>query len=458
VVQATDRRVRHGAFLAVMLLLAWAGPAGASPLRGESSPDDLRAADERPATELRVALGRLLGEHAFLVMETMRAGALGRGEQSALRAALDDNSAELASAIGSVYGEAGGERFDELWTDHVDLLVDYAEAGGRGDETAADRARAGLDTYTEDFAAFLSEANPELRVDAEEDALQLHIDQLTAFADADYARAYQSQREAFGHMFELGDHLALAIARQFPDRFPDGAVAFSPRADLRLALDQLLAEHVVLSAETMRAGVTEAPDFAAGRDALAANSRDLAAAVASVYGSGAGAQFGTVWSQHVDAYVLFVEALGTGDDDARAASLMELHAYHDQLSQLLVAVNPELDADAVAGLIRRHVQGLISQAEATAAGDHERSVAATRDAYDGMFVVGGALADAIAAQFPERFQDLRELPATATEAGAESRERGNLMLILGVVLAAVVTMGLVARGDPRSWRHSSLPR
>jgi hypothetical protein len=243
-------------------------------------------------------------------------------------------------------------------------------------------------------------------------------------------------------MFELGDHLALSIARQFPDRFPDGAIAFSPRADLQLTLDRLLAEHVVLSAETMRAGVTEAPDFDAGRQALAANSDDLAGAVASVYGSGAGTQFGDVWAQHVDAYVLFVAALGGGDEDARASSLMQLHAYHEQLAQLLVAVNPELEADAVAGLIRRHVQGLISQAEAAAAGDHERSVAATRDAYDGMFVVGGALADAIAAQFPERFEDLRELPATATDPIARSRSQpqsavAGVSFVFALLFAAV---------------------
>jgi hypothetical protein len=59
---------------------------------------------------------------------------------------------------------------------------------------------------------------------------------------------------AFSHMFELGDHLALEIVRQYPDRFADGAVAFSPGSDLQLGLDHLLSEHMVLAAEAMRAG------------------------------------------------------------------------------------------------------------------------------------------------------------------------------------------------------------
>ena len=455
-VRSIKGRIAIGLLLGTAIMATVAGPAsGAVSPRDAGGPPPLTA-DDRPATELRVTLGRLLGEHAFLVMETMRAGALGRGEQAALGSALDDNTAELTAAVSSVYGDAGGTRFGELWSEHVDLLVAYAEARGADDGAAAEEARTGLEAYVRDFSRFLAEANPELRADAEEEALDLHIDQVTAFADADYARAYASQREAFRHMFDLGDHLALAMARQFPERFPDGAIAFSPRSDLRLTLDRLLGEHVVLSAETMRAGVTDGPDFDAGREALAANSADLAAAVGSIYGSAAAEQFGAVWGQHVDAYILFVEALGADDEDARAASLMELHGYHEQLSQLLAAVNPQLEAGAVGDLIRRHVQGLISQAEAAAAEDHERSVAATRDAYDGMFVVGAALADAIAAQFPERFEDLRELPATSTGESvrtSEGQRAAGLTLAFALFIAAFAMLGLGVRRAPAGTRR-----
>ena len=400
------------------------------------------AADNEPATGLRVTLSQLLGEQAYLLMETMRAAALGQGEEAALRVALDDCTDNIRDAIASVYGEAGGDAFGELWQDHIDLLIAYAEAGAQNDEVAKTEAQAGLDRYVADLAAFLEAANPAFRAEEEAAALQIHVDQLTSFIDSDFDAAYESQRHAYTHMFALGDHLALGMARQFPDRFPDGAVAFSPRTDLRLTLDRLLGEHLVLAAQAMRAGLTDAPDFAAGAAALEANTSDLAGAVGSIYGDEAGGAFGDLWRAHIDAYVVFVLALGAQDAAGREESLSSLHGYHDEIASFLASANPNLSEEAVAGLVRRHVQALISQAEATDAGDHERAVATIREAYAGMFEVGAALADAIVAQFPDRFQDLMELPGTsaaepepaATRRAAPLIGVGLALLLLGVLL------------------------
>ena len=434
----------------VVTLISLVGPSVMVASSVPAAPGGLAAVSadhERPATELRVAFSQLLGEHAFLIMETMRAASLGQGEEAALRAALDDNSALLERAIAGVYGAPAGREFAGLWKKHVDLLLAYADAGRRGDAAAAVSARQGLGTYVEEFSEFLSAANPDLLVHEEAAALDLHVDQLTAFADGNYAAAYEAQRLAFGHMFDLGDHLALGIARQFPERYPDGAIAFSPRADLRLALDRLLAEHLVLAAEAMRSGVAETPDFEAASGALALNTVDLAAAVGSIYGPEAGGAFSDVWAAHVDAYLRFVTALGSGDDASRSASLAELHGYHDRVAEFLAAANPHLKAADVAGLVRGHVQALISQAEATAEADHERAIATTREAYAGMFDVGAALAEAIVMQFPDRFRDLRELPATSSIGAARPEGRGlptGAFAGLVVVLAAATSLVAIA--------------
>ena len=450
---------RQIAALALALSLA-ASPATAygaavlEPLREPAAPS---AAHDRPGIALRVGLGRLLGEHAFLLMETIRATSLGDGEEAALRLGLDDNSAELEAAIAGIYGAEAGDRFADLWDDHIELLLAYAEARERNDTTRANRARQGLDEYTKDFAAFLASANPDLRVNDEADALQLHIEQVTAFVDGDYATAYESQRAAFAQMFRLGDRLALAIARQFPDRYPDGAVAFSPRSDLRLALDRLLAEHLVLAAETMRAGVAQTADFEAGGDALEASTSDLAAAVTSVYGRAAGEAFADLWRQHIEAYLAYVEGLGSGDEASQSAGLDKLHAYHEQIAGFLASANPHLVEADVATLVRRHVQALISQAEATAEGDHERAVATTREAYAGMFEVGAALADAIVAQFPERFRDLKALPNTSVTPSVEQAWALDLrqVVVLAVsvlLLARLARPGHRPRKTARRWR------
>jgi hypothetical protein len=315
-----------------------------------------------------------------------------------------------------VYGDDAGARFREIWDLHITLLLAYADAAQAGSNGRMQAARDGLGQYTAELGELLVELNPALDARVESEALQAHIDQITAFADGDYADAYAAHRIAFSHMFHLGDHLALEIVRQFPARFSAGPDAFSPRSDLRLAFDRLLGEHLVLAAEAMRAGVRQSPAFEAARESLDENSGDLAREIADIYGADTGQQFEDVWTEHVDAYLAFVQALGSNDDAEREASLGRLHAYHDQIAQLLTAVNPLLDGATVADLIRRHVQALITQAEATAADDPARAIAATRDGYEGTFEVGAALADAIGRQFPERFRELKALPSTDSAA------------------------------------------
>jgi hypothetical protein len=369
--------------------------------------------DSIPAIDLRVGLGRLLGEHAFLLMESI---GVNDAERRAYGDALAENAGALQDAVASVYGDDAGARFREIWDLHITLLLAYADAAQAGSNGRMQAARDGLGQYTAELGELLAELNPALDARVESEALQAHIDQITAFADGDYADAYAAHRIAFSHMFHLGDHLALEIVRQFPARFSAGPDAFSPRSDLRLAFDRLLGEHLVLAAEAMRAGVRQSPAFEAARESLDENSGDLAREIADIYGADTGQQFEDVWTEHVDAYLAFVQALGSNDDAEREASLGRLHAYHDQIAQLLTAVNPLLDGATVADLIRRHVQALITQAEATAADDPARAIAATRDGYEGTFEVGAALADAIGRQFPERFRELKALPSTDSAA------------------------------------------
>lgn len=436
--------------LFVALLLGAAMPASAAAMtfcQVDADPPPLAQGDSR-AIDLRVALGQLLGEHAFLLMEAMRAD--DDAEQTAFESALRENSTALIGAIAGIYGDVAGERFGKVWDQHVRLLLEYGTAAREGDTEALAAARDGLSRYMAQLGRLLAKLNPSLDAVQEAQALQAHIDQITAFAEGDYAEAYASHRMAFSHMFELGDHLALEIVRQYPERFVDGAVAFSPRSDLQLSLDHLLSEHMVLAAEAMRAGVRASPEFEAASASLDENTNDLAEAIAGVYGDDAGSQFRDVWREHTTAYLAFVHALGSRDDAAREASLARLHSYHERIAQFLAAANPMLDGAAVSDLIRRHVQALITQAEATAAQDPARAVAATRDGYEGTFEVAAALAAAVARQFPDRFRDLAELPFTdgLPEPGSQPFPPAGLAALL-LVIAVWLILAVRARPSRR---------
>jgi hypothetical protein len=184
-----------------------------------------QSAAAQSAGDLRTALNRLLQEHAFLTAAVTGA-TLGKraDEAKAATAALDRNSLDLARNVGSVYGDDTGRAFLELWRQHIVFLVDYTRATSAKHRAMREDAVRNLAGYAEDFAAFLASANPHLPAPALTELLRAHVAGLTALVDAqaggDAAAAYTRLRELAGHMQRIGDPLAAAIVKQFPDRFP----------------------------------------------------------------------------------------------------------------------------------------------------------------------------------------------------------------------------------------------
>lgn len=399
-----------------------------------------------PAAELRVALGRLLAEHAFLTMEEMRATAIDAPELQAVAAAVEENTSSLQAAIASVYGEEAGSRFGELWRGHIAYIVDYARASSEDDEAGKQRALEQLADFRTDLADFLAGANPEFTAAAEAEALQLHLDQLTAIFADDHERVYETQREAYAHMFSMADHLALGIAQQFSEKIPGYQVAASPAISLRLALGRLLGEHAILAMETTRAGVSKAADYEAAKGALEDNSADLQAAIQDVYGAEAASAFGDSWRSHIDLYLAYLSSTVAADEDGKQKARTELAAYGKTAGAFLAAANPYLSADAVAGLVEEHSRDLLDQVDAYAEGDYAKTYQLVRDGYGHMFVIGDALAGAIATQFPDKFP--ASLPGTSTSPGhAEHRARTDPLLPIVLVLFGVA--GLLALIRPR---------
>jgi hypothetical protein len=189
------------------------------------------------ATDLRLDLNRLLGEHTELAALAMRASLSDAPDAAAASAALEGNTAELQAAIATIYGEEAGTAFGTRWRNHTDLYLDYVTATKASNTTAQAAALRGLRNYRSSFTAFLVQANPLLSAAEFEDLIAEHTDQLVEetdlFAEGDFAGAYSAGRDAFAHSGVLGDYLARAIADQFPDLFPDTAVR-ERGSDLRL--------------------------------------------------------------------------------------------------------------------------------------------------------------------------------------------------------------------------------
>jgi hypothetical protein len=185
-----------------------------------------------PAVDLRIRLDRLFGEHAYLAATAMRARLTDADDLDASVDALGSNSEDLGAAIGEIYGAEARRAFDSLWQRHTALYLDYVGAVANDDVHAAEQALAGLGQYRSDFSEFLSDANPFLDADELEALLAAHTDhlvaQVEAYADTEYESAYRALREAYAHTESLAAGLAGAIANQFPQLFPDTALASDP--------------------------------------------------------------------------------------------------------------------------------------------------------------------------------------------------------------------------------------
>jgi hypothetical protein len=181
-----------------------------------------------PATDLRISLDRLLGEHTYLAALAMRATLNHAPDVASARDALAENSAELGALISDIYGAAAGDAFAALWSSHIGSYLAYVEALAEDDEAAAATALAGLTDYRQDFSGFVADANPLLTEAALASIIEMHTDHLISQADAyaagDYEAAHQLARDAYTHSGELSARLAGAIGDQFPQRFPDASM------------------------------------------------------------------------------------------------------------------------------------------------------------------------------------------------------------------------------------------
>ncbi|MEX2293067.1 MAG: hypothetical protein WD691_04710 [Acidimicrobiales bacterium] len=177
---------------------------------------------DSPASGLRAGLTSLLQEHVYLAGITTGT-ALSGEDYTAAAAALEVNTQGLQDAISSVYGDAGGKQFGDLWRKHIGFFVDYTVGKATSDDAKVEAARTALDGYRSDFGAFIESATKgALPKDAVAEELSGHVESLFAAIDAQAAKdpsSVEKLRMAANHMPMTAAVLAAAITGQFPDKF-----------------------------------------------------------------------------------------------------------------------------------------------------------------------------------------------------------------------------------------------
>jgi hypothetical protein len=203
----------------------------------EQYPDEFKNTKvDTPVADLRAGLNRNFSEHAALAGLAMQKGIDGAKDFDAAAGALSQNTDDLSASIGSVYGSEAAQQFKKIWSSHIGYFVDYVKATGSKDDQARDMAVKELEEYRVEQAAFLDAATEgRLKAKDLEEGLKVHIDQLllafNSYNEKDYDKTYPAIREAYAHMYGVGEGTATAIVDQFPDKFK-GAPSGMPNKGL----------------------------------------------------------------------------------------------------------------------------------------------------------------------------------------------------------------------------------
>lgn len=354
-----------------------------------------------PAGNLRIALDQLLGEHAMILELRMQALFDGHTKlYDAFTQVMNQNTASLTAAITSIYGQAAGREFEDLWDKHM-YFFNYV-----ADVKAADQAQATLTRYKNQFSAFMAKANPHLSERVLSTVLQDHINQITAafnaYASGNYAVSYHQLVDAESLMYTAGDYLATGIAAQFPQKFADTSPN-TPAGNLRAALDQLLAVHAIILELRMQAQYSgNQPASMALMNVMNQNTAGLTKAIQSVYGIKAARQFEALWNQH-RYFFTYVEDVKLGDMSGARAAQATLTRYKDQFSAFMAKANPHLSEAVLSRVLQTHINQITTAFDEDIKGQAGASVATTIQADNLMYAAGEYLASGIVAQFPGKF-------------------------------------------------------
>ena len=184
---------------------------------------------------------------------------------------------------------------------------------------------------------------------------------------------------------------------------PDSAASEVAAPQLQAAMRDLWQGHIVHSRDyalAVHAGDEAAADAAA--DAVVANARQIADAVAGFYGDAGGEQMMTLLAGHWGAVKALTDARAGGDEAAATAAMNDLTTNAGAIAVFLAGANPNLPEDAVRGMLLAHGAHHAQQVGLIMKGDTAGEAESWTAMQAHMDMIADALADAIAKQFPDK--------------------------------------------------------
>ena len=125
-----------------------------------------------------------------------------------------------------MFGQKNAHRFNDIWADHIDVIMDYTVGKAEGNEKAQKKAMRRMQAFVRRFPRFLIRAtglraSPGLsRKIAQHE--HLIVDQLDAYAAAKYTVALRISNRAYEDMFSTAVELGGLLQKRFSTVAPIG--------------------------------------------------------------------------------------------------------------------------------------------------------------------------------------------------------------------------------------------
>lgn len=173
----------------------------------------------------------------------------------------------------------------------------------------------------------------------------------------------------------------------------------SAAAEVRVNVNLLLGEHLIIAAKATGAallGAPQADEYAAYGALLTTNGADLGALVGQAFGEPAKVSFLDIWNRHNGYFVDYTVGVATNDTVKKDLAVSNLTTKYVPEFTALVASATGLPATAVQSLVTEHVLSTKAIVDAQGAKDWTKAYAAIRTAFAHMHLLGDPLAKAAA--------------------------------------------------------------
>ena len=316
---------------------------------------------------------------------------------------LTINGTDLSSVMSSAFGTSAADSFDQIWSAQNNYFVDYTVGIVSHQAAKSDGAMSGLiNGFVPQFAKFMNSMTS-IPLDPITQLLTQQVLNTRAIIDdqaaLNNAKMFTDLHVAYAQATRVGDAMASATARKFPDKFPGDPA--SKAVDFRASLDNLLQEHAYLASMTTSATAAgRTTEQAAARNALASNADMLGTLFSKVFGAAAGTRFDQVWGARNAELVVYA---GNADVTTRQGALDSLGGSFVTQFTGLVHESTDIGEDQVSSAVRAQVSDTIRVI------DEQRAKSATNLAADdhtaaaAMNPIGDLIATATVAKLPAKF-------------------------------------------------------